>query len=236
MMISLGRLASAVRRRISRLERELERARNYVRSDEVSGQIQFELLRREGLERNSRLLEIGCGCLNAGVPLIQYLDAGKYFGIDPNPWLREAAIKHRRVRRLILQKRPVFLNNQMFDASELGVRFDYIFAHSILSHAAHWQLSQFLENTSKVLAPNGKILASVRLAEGNSWGSAGSPDKQDSMDEEWVYPDVSWFKRTTFEKGANDLGLTTTFKPEYTRLYVARRPAEFHDWVVIRRS
>jgi cyclopropane fatty-acyl-phospholipid synthase-like methyltransferase len=168
--------------------------------------------------------------------LIQYLDSGKYVGIDPNPWLREAAIKHRRVQRLILQKRPVFLSNQEFDASELGITFDYIFAHSILSHAAHWQLSQFLENTSKVLAPNGKILASVRLAEGNPWGSAGSPGKQDSMDVKWVYPGVSWFTRTTIEKAASHLGLTTTFKPEYTRLYVARRPHEFHDWVLFRRS
>src|SRR5262249_23702341 len=163
----------------------------------------------------------------AGIPLIQYLDGGKYFGIDPNPWLREAAIKHRRVGRLILQKRPVFLSNQAFDARELGMTFDYIFSHSVLSHAAHSQLIQFLENTSKVLAQNGEILSSVRLAEGNPWGSAGSPDKQDSMDVEWVYPGVSWFKRTTIEKEASHLGLRTTFKPEYTKLYVARRPGEF---------
>jgi hypothetical protein len=79
-MVALRRLASAILRRICPPDREVERARNYVRTDEVSGQIQFELLKRERLARNSRLLEIGCGCLNAGIPLIQYLEAGKYFG------------------------------------------------------------------------------------------------------------------------------------------------------------
>jgi cyclopropane fatty-acyl-phospholipid synthase-like methyltransferase len=62
------------------------------------------------------------------------------------------------------------------------MNFDYIFSHSILSHAAHWQLDQYLENSKRVLAPNGVMLASIRLAEGNSYGSGGSPNKSDSMD------------------------------------------------------
>ena len=60
-MVSLQRLASAALRRLRRPDQELEHARNYVRTDEVSGQIQFDLLKREGLAHNSRLLEIGCG-------------------------------------------------------------------------------------------------------------------------------------------------------------------------------
>ena len=91
---------------------------------------------------------------------------------------------------------------------------------------------QFLEKTSSVLAPNGKILASVRLAEGNSWGSSGSPDKQDSTDEERVYPGVSWFKRTTLEEARRRVDLAVSVRSEYTQRYVAKRPAEFHDWVV----
>lgn len=47
-------------------------------------------------------------------------------------------------------------------------------SHSVLSHAAHWQLGEFLANVGVVLAPGGVILASLRLAERNAYGSAGS--------------------------------------------------------------
>jgi len=123
-----------------------------------------------------------------------------------------------------------------FDAGSLGMKFDYILAHSILSHAAHRQLGQFLENSAKVLAPSGKIVASIRLAEGNKWGSAGSPDKDDSRCAEWQYPGVSFFKKSTVLDAAEACGLEATHKPEYTEFYVNRRPEEHHDWFVFKKG
>ena len=35
----------------------------------------------------SHVLEVGCGCLSAGVPVMRYLQRGHYVGIDPNRWL-----------------------------------------------------------------------------------------------------------------------------------------------------
>lgn len=99
-------------------------------------------------------------------------------------------------------------------------------------HAAHWQLKQFLENSSAVMAPAGKILASIRLAEGNDFGSSGNDDGQDSMAEEWQYPGISWFKSTTISSVADELGLTATHIPGHTRYYTQTRPHEYHDWFV----
>src|SRR6476646_9038124 len=120
-----------------RLGRALADAQTYVRTDEVSGQLQFELLKREGCEPTSKVLEVGCGCLNAGIPLMRYLRPGHYVGIDPNDWLREAAMERRQIRRLVENQRPTFLSRSDFDASELGQTFDYVLSHSILSHCAH---------------------------------------------------------------------------------------------------
>ena len=184
----------------------------------------------------SRVLEVGCGALSAGAHVIEYLDRDRYVGIEPNQWLIDAALRQRRVRNAVSEKRPVFLNRTDFDAREAGGTFDYVLSHSVLSHAAHWQLDQFLENVGRVLAPSGRIVASLILAEGNAYGSVGTPDRRDSMHSEWQYPGISWFSLPTVVAAAARHGLSATHKPEYTARYVSRRPREFHDWIVFARS
>lgn len=213
-------------------QRQIDLARQYVRTDTVSGRLQFELLIREGLRPNSKLLEIGCGCLNAGEFIIGYLEKGNYVGIDPNEWLRSAALRSWEFRHFIIkQKSPIFLSNQNFDASALDTKFDFAFSHSVLSHCAHWQLEQYLRNVRRVLKPNGVILASIRLAEGNAYGSPGNFTRDDSGDAAWVYPGVSWFKMSTVEKIAAEIGLVARYRPEYTEFYTKTRPDEVHDWI-----
>ena len=211
----------------------LAEARQYVSTDAVSGELQLELSKLEGCVPDSSVLEVGCGCLNAGLPLIAYLRRDRYVGIEPNRWLVNAALSSWRARWLVATKRPQFLERTDFDATSLGRTYDFVLSHSILSHCAHRQLEEFITNVARVLRPAGRILASIRLAEGNAYGSQGSPDKADSRDEEWRYPDVTWFTLETVEETAARHGLTATVKPEYTELYVSRRPREFHDWLVL---
>jgi SAM-dependent methyltransferase len=204
----------------------------YVGTNEVSGQLQLELLKREGCRPDSKVLEVGCGNLHAGAPLMEYLEKGNYVGIDPNEWLRQEAMKDRRIRQLVKNKKARFLSADDFDASSLGGQFDFVLSHSVLSHCAHWQLKVFLRNAGKVLAPRGRIVASIRLAEGNAYGSTGTSDKQDSRHENWEYPGVSWFKLSTVAQTAEEQGLTSTYVPEYTEFYTRMRPEECHDWFV----
>src|SRR5277367_14092 len=51
--------------------------------DEI-GALQFEFLKKEGLLPRHCLIDIGCGCMRGGVHFAQYLDKGKYHGIDIN--------------------------------------------------------------------------------------------------------------------------------------------------------
>jgi cyclopropane fatty-acyl-phospholipid synthase-like methyltransferase len=229
MKVTVDRLVGKIKK-LRKHEAEL-----YVATDEVSGQLQLELLKREGCNPNSYVLEFGCGHLHLGVPLIQFLETGHYVGVDPNEWIRQHAMEKPKVRNLVEEKQARFFTRDDFDASDAGSKFDYIFSHSVLSHAAHWQLDQYLRNASNVLKEDGCILSSIRLAEGNDFGSAGTPDKEDSMDEEWVYPGVSWFKKSTIEQSARKLGLSAVHKPEYTKFYTDTRPGEHHDWFVFRR-
>lgn len=202
----------------------------YVGSTEVSGKIQMELLKKEGLIKSSSVLEIGCGCLNLGILLIEYLDKNNYVGIDPNEWLRTDSILTN--QKIISNKSPVFISREDFNSSELKRDFDFIFSHSVLSHTADWQLDLFLENSKKALNKGGKILSSIRLAEGNSFGSEGSINRKDSNDEQWQYPGVSWFTMNTLNNKAAKFGLSVINIPEYTEFYVDKRPGECHDWLL----
>ena len=91
-----------------------------------------------------------------------------------------------------------------------------------------------LQGVAKVLAPAGRVLASIHLAEGNAYGSAPAPNEDDSKDEEWVYPGISRFKLSTVEDAAARHGLTAVTLPEYTALITSTRPRECHDWMVFR--
>lgn len=211
------------------------RAARYVGSTSRSGRVQLEILQREGLTPGATVLEIGCGALHAGLPIIEYVEHGRYVGLDPNEWLREPAIRSRRNAATMAAKQPQFLTREDFDASELGLTFDFVLSHSVLSHAAHWQLSQFFEATAKVLAPGGRIVASIRLAEGNRFGSPGSPSLSDSLDEAWVYPGTSYFTLPTIEKTAALSDLRVCVVEDHTARLTEVRPEESHDWLVLER-
>jgi cyclopropane fatty-acyl-phospholipid synthase-like methyltransferase len=226
-------LARAIRDRTRNFRRRFQDPKKFVKTDELSGQTQFELLKLDGCKPTSSVLEHGCGCLHMGVPLMQYLGSGQYAGIDPNAWLRTKAMKNPPTGQLVKEKQPRFLTRQDFDARELGMKFDFIYSHSVLSHAAHKQLDQYIANSAAVLNPDGHILSSIRLADGNAFGSVGNPDGGDSMDEHWVYPGVSWFTMQTVEQFAAKHGLKAERKPQYTEFLTSKKPNEFHDWVVL---
>ena len=48
----------------------------------------------QGLIPQSKVLDIGCGCLRGGYWFIHFLDRGGYFGIDPNEKLVNAGVRH----------------------------------------------------------------------------------------------------------------------------------------------
>src|SRR3990170_7454471 len=112
----------------------------YVGTRPQGGIVQLQLLQIEGLESHHYVLEIGHGALTAGIPIMSYLENGHYVGIDPNQWLMHQTLLITENQQVVKEKSPIFLYNTDFDASSCGIVFDYIFAHSIMSHAAYWQL------------------------------------------------------------------------------------------------
>jgi len=202
----------------------------YVATTPEEGLAQLEVLKSIGCLPTHRVLEIGCGALIAGYPVMQYLDEGNYWGVDPNVWLRMASRRIPEVAQTIAIKRPHLQTREDFRANLTENKFDFIFSHSILSHCSYAQLKAFLVAAKEQLAPDGKLVASIRLAEGNPFGSPGS-QVHGEVFKEWQYPGVSWFTENDVMRLADEAGLFGSTAPGLTRIITKANPKAVHDWI-----
>lgn len=122
---------------------------------------QIDLLKSFGLKPSHAFLELGCGPLTAGIPLIGYLDAGKYVGVDIRSAVLDLSWKE--VGRAGLSaKNPRLVCSASFASEYLGeARFDFIYSFSVLFHLSDEIMNRYFEMISNRLAANGKCIASV---------------------------------------------------------------------------
>lgn len=133
---------------------------------ETAGRMQLQILLKEGLYPDSKVLDIGCGCLRGGYWLIHFLDPGCYFGIEPDRRMLEAGMQSILEPGLMDLKRPRFDDNPDFDFSVFGQRFDFFMARSIWTHASKNQIRTMLDGFIRHSKPGGAFLTSYMRA---SW-------------------------------------------------------------------
>ena len=119
------------------------------------GKLQFDYLVEHGLRPEHDLLEIGCGNLRAGWRLIDYLESGRYAGIDISPDILLSA--NRTVVERGLQSsepRLRLVDDLTFDWLP-GARYDVIHAHSVFSHCPLEVIEECFAHVGRILRPNG---------------------------------------------------------------------------------
>jgi SAM-dependent methyltransferase len=89
---------------------------------DLMGASQFNLLCTLRLRDYHNVLDFGCGSLRLGRLLILYLQRGKYFGIDPNRWLIDDALRCELGWDIVSTKEARF-SYEDFDCSVFGERF-----------------------------------------------------------------------------------------------------------------
>jgi SAM-dependent methyltransferase len=120
----------------------------------------LEVLLREGLTPQSRVLDVGCGALRLGYWLMRLLEPGRYFGIEPNEEMLNVGL-HELVEPEVVERADAhFSPNSDFDFSVFGESFDYVVARSIWTHASRTQISAMLASFAATAAPEGVFLAS----------------------------------------------------------------------------
>ena len=131
-----------------------------VETFEDAGRRQFVALLGEGLCPESKVLDIGCGCLRTAYWLIRFLDPGCYHGIEPAHSRVEYGLQHLFSPQLLAAKQPRFDFNPHFDSSVFATRFDYFLAGSIWTHASKRQIEATLESFLRDSSPTGVFLPS----------------------------------------------------------------------------
>jgi SAM-dependent methyltransferase len=127
-------------------------------------QFQIDLLKKQGLSPSHTFLEIGCGPLTAGIPVIEYLDANKYIGVD----IRSSVLNMswREVGKSGLSaKNPRLICSSSFGDDALGQTqtFDFVYSFSVLYHLSDEILNSYFATILRRLSHGGKCIANVNV-------------------------------------------------------------------------
>jgi len=124
-------------------------------------QYQFNALTRLGLKPHHSVIDVGCGPITVGLPLISYLERGNYVGLDllPEP-LNES---YRRIARHDLaHKNPTLVCSSTFGKRELERRtFDFIWMSQLSYHLDDLQLVLLFEQACAMMTPSSVLLLDV---------------------------------------------------------------------------
>lgn len=141
---------------------------------EMKRDFQIQFLKARGLAPEHYFLDIGCGTLRGGIPIIKYLQDHHYVGIDVRAEVLVESQKELHEEGLE-EKKPTLL--LVTDASQLMLdqRFDYMWAFSVLFHLSDDLLDQNLSFVSKHLSDDGSFYANVNIGENNEGSWQGFP-------------------------------------------------------------
>ena len=131
-----------------------------VETFEDAGRRQFIAMLNVGLCPESKVLDIGCGCLRTAYWLTRFLDSGGYHGIEPARCRVEHGLHHLFTPELVTAKQPRFDFNPHFDSSVFATKFDYFLAGSLWTHASKPQIEIILESFLRGSNPTGVFLTS----------------------------------------------------------------------------
>jgi SAM-dependent methyltransferase len=157
---------------------------------------QIDFLRRAGLQPTDRVLDLGCGTLRGGIPIIEYLGTGRYTGVDVRPETIEEAYAELELHGLE-RKAPRLVASPSLAASGIDSRFDVVWAFSVLIHMTDDVLDDCIAFVADRLAPHGKFFANVNI---------GTNDD----DRHWREFPVVWRPMAAYEAVAAAHGLRAT--------------------------
>jgi len=125
-------------------------------------EFQIKFLKQHGLRRDYKLLDVGCGNLRGGIPIIKYLDVGNYYGVD----VRKIALDDGKLElkeKKLLNKKPSLRLIKSFSEIELDVKFDVIWAFSVIFHLSDDILDECLALVAGTLDKDGRFFFNPNL-------------------------------------------------------------------------
>jgi SAM-dependent methyltransferase len=135
----------------------------------IKQDFQIKFLKDQGLKEDDVFLDIGCGTLRGGIPIMKFLNAGNYYGVD----IRENAIeeaKNELREEKLTQKIGDLILFDKFENLQINTRFNKMLAFSVLIHLSDDILYECLKFVKNNLTDGGVLYANVNIGD-NDQGS-----------------------------------------------------------------
>jgi SAM-dependent methyltransferase len=169
---------------------------------EKIGALQLQFLRSQGLQPEHFLLDVGCGSLRAGTKFIDYLDSGRYFGIDSDAKVLAAGRDIEVQKSGLAEKKPTLCQVTDFDLSVFGrpeLYFDFAMAQSVFTHLDPDMIEICLIRVMRRMQPGGHFFATFYESGDGSikYGCA--------------YPEMPWYPFAMFKEMAERIGMAVEY-------------------------
>lgn len=125
---------------------------------------QFDFLRKAGLERGDHVLDIGCGALRGGIPLIDYLDEGHYCGLESRFSVLEEGFRELTENNLS-SKKPILIGTKSMEAININEKFDFVWSFSVLIHMTDEIAGICIRFAADHLKKDGVFFANVNIGD-----------------------------------------------------------------------
>lgn len=138
---------------------------------EISRMKQFDFLIKQGLKPDHSVLDIGCGTLLAGIPLIKYLNKGLYVGIDSRVDVINEA-EHEAAEHNLLHKEPQLIHGSgPSSVAHLNLRPDLVWAFFVIFLMNDKEVDDWFKYIAHTLKPGGVFMmnSSDELSEALKW-------------------------------------------------------------------
>ena len=127
---------------------------------DADGQRWLDFLVSEGLNKNSTALDYGCGSLRLGKSLINYLEVGKYVGVDISDHFYSLGIKNYLGESISREKQAKFhvIDSESYKQNMKNRRFDFIYSQWVMMHVHPGQLGHYFDNILSLMDANSRFI------------------------------------------------------------------------------
>jgi SAM-dependent methyltransferase len=126
---------------------------------------QIAFLRGHGVTPSATFVDIGCGTLRGGLPVIEMLDRGHYTGIEVRPRILEEARAELAAHPDAAAKEPKLFLSEGFPTLGRVGPFDFAWGFSVLIHMSDAIVEECFQFVGRELSETGVFWANLRIGE-----------------------------------------------------------------------